>query len=317
MWLVFTKGPLFYAEYNVRLFLLLMFRKSHLLFANDLDTLPACYLTSRIKKVPLVYDSHEYFTGVPELVDRPFIQGIWKRIERRLFPKLSDVITVNKSIATLYEQEYGIKLHVVRNIPPRRSIGPPLSRSELGLPENKNIVILQGAGINVQRGAEEAIEAMKYLDNTLLLIIGGGDMIGVLQRMAADRISEGKVLFVPKQPFERLNHYTKCADLGITLDKDTNINYRYSLPNKLFDYIHAGIPVLASPMVEIKKIIEKYQIGDLIESHDPKHIALKIKQIFDNKEKRDQWKMNLKIAADELCWEKEEQVLLDILKKYA
>jgi glycosyltransferase involved in cell wall biosynthesis len=317
MFLLFTKGPLFYAEYNIRLFFFLLFRSSDLLYSNDLDTLLPNFLISRIKRVPLVYDSHEYYTGVPELVNRPFVRGIWKRIERWIFPHLTDVITVNESIAALYQHEYGSKLHVVRNIPPRRqSSGKSLTRKDLGLPESSHIVLLQGAGINVQRGAEEAIESMQFLENTILLIIGGGDQIGTLKQLASEKNLGSKVLFIARQPFDRLIHYTKCADLGITLDKDTNINYRYSLPNKLFDYIHAGIPVLASPMVEIRKIMEQYQIGDLIESHDPEHIALKIKQMLNDQEKQIRWKQNLEIAARELCWEKEEKVLADILKKY-
>ncbi|MCX6234014.1 MAG: glycosyltransferase [Bacteroidetes bacterium] len=316
MVLLFEKGPLFYAEYNIRLFFFLLFHKADLLISNDLDTLLANYLISRIKKIPIVYDSHEYFTGVPELVDRPFIQGIWKSIERHILPKLGDTFTVNESIAELYRKEYGIKMKVVRNIPPVRDVGPPLSRPELGLPVDKHIVILQGAGINIQRGAEEAVEAMQHLNDTVLLIVGGGDVIHILKEKVQELRIQDKVIFKPKQPFDRLMHYTMCAEIGLTLDKDTNINYRFSLPNKLFDYIHAGIPVLASNLVEIRKIIEGYDIGLIIDSHDPEHIASKIRFMLDNKEKRRVWKENLEIAADELCWDKEEKILTAAFKKY-
>lgn len=317
MFLFFEKGPLFYVEYTIRLFFYLLFHKSDLLISNDLDTLLPNYLVSRLKKTPVIYDTHEYFTGVPELVNRPFVRRFWKRIEKWIFPKLDNIITVNNSIASLYTKEYNVNIKVVRNIPPKPDSPENMSRKELGLPEKKPIILLQGAGINVQRGAEEAIEAMQFIDNALFLIIGSGDVIDILHNLVKELNLNEKVLFLPKQPFDHLIHYTKCADIGVTIDKDTNINYRYSLPNKLFDYINAGIPVLASSLVEIKHIVEKYDIGILIESHDPEHIAMKIKYMLENKKRRAQWKKNLKKASLELNWNTEEKILLEIFSKYA
>ena len=317
MRLLFDKGAFFYAEFNLRLFLFLLFHRARLLVSNDLDTLLPNYLIHRIKRIPIVYDSHEYFTGVPELTGRPFVQHFWKRIEKWIFPLLETVITVNDSIAGLYRQEYGNTLHVVRNIPPNRHIRTSMTRKELNLPEDRHIVLLQGAGINVQRGAEEAIEAMQFLDHTILLIIGGGDVMGSLRQIVSSLHLDDRVFFLPKQPFERLFHYTRCADIGITLDKDTNINYRYSLPNKLFDYIHAGLPVLASPLPEIRKIIERYQIGMTIDSHEPRHIAERMHTMLTDEALRKTWKNNLKRAAAELNWDQEQKILLEIFSKYA
>lgn len=317
MYLLFDKGALFYAEYNIRLFLYILFHKANLLVSNDLDTLLPNYLIHKFKRIPIVYDSHEYFTGVPELVIRPFVQNIWKKIEKWIFPHLKSVITVNDSIACLYQQEYGNNIYVVRNIPPNRDIRKAMTRKELNLPEDSHIVLLQGAGINIQRGAEEAIEAMQFLDHTILLIIGGGDVMAVLPGIVQRLNLEEKVFFLPKQPFERLFHYTRCADIGITLDKDTNINYRFSLPNKLFDYIHAGLPVLASPLPEIRKIIEHYQIGMTIDSHDPQHIAERMNTMLTDQGLRKTWKENLKRAAAELNWDHEKKILLEIFRNYA
>ncbi|MFH1119489.1 MAG: glycosyltransferase [Bacteroidota bacterium] len=316
MYLFFRKGPLFYAEYNLRLFLFLLLNRCNLLVANDLDTLLSNFIISKIKRIPLVYDSHEYYTETPELVNRPLIQGIWQRIERSIFPALTDVVTVNESIAGLYEEKYGIKLNVVRNIP--RTFVPAVikSRKELGLPVDRKIVLMQGAGINIQRGAEEAIEAMKSVDNAMLLIIGGGDVIGQLKKQAGTPELTGKVMFLPKMPYAELMQHTRLADLGLTLDKDTNINYRYSLPNKLFDYIHAGIPVLASKLPEICRIVEGYNIGRISGSHDPAEIASLINGMLNDEAARTAWKENLAKAAQELTWENEETVLKRIYQKY-
>ncbi len=310
--LIFEKGPLFYAEYNIRLFFFLLFRKADLLVANDLDTLLPNFICSKIKGVDLVYDTHEYFTGVPELENRKTVKNIWKLIEKNIFPKLKTVITVNDSIAGLYQEEYGNKIHVVRNIPPLLKITDLKSRKSLGLPQDKKIVLLQGAGINIHRGAEEAVEAMQFLDNVVLLIIGGGDIINTLKNKAEKLELSDKVIIKPKMSYNDLMQYTSNADLGLTLDKDTNINYRYSLPNKLFDYIQAGIPVLASPLTEIKKIIEQYNIGELIRDHQAENIALSIKSMLSDEKKTEIRKENLKIAAIELCWENEEKHLINV-----
>lgn len=310
--LLFEKGAIFYAEYNIRLFIYLLFKQADLLVSNDLDTLLANFLASKIRRIELVYDTHEYFTGVPELENRKIVKSIWKSIEKRIFPKLKRIITVNKSIAKLYQVEYDKEIYVVRNIPPALNIRRLKTRKELNLPEDKKIIILQGSGINIDRGAEEAVSSMQYLEGIVLLIIGGGDVIDSLKKIVIGLNISDKVVFIPRLPYEELMQYTCNSDLGLTLDKNTNINYRYSLPNKLFDYIQAGIPVLSSDLFEIKNILLQFDIGIITDNHDPKNIAIIIQSMVFDKKKMDIWKENLKIAAKELCWENEEKHLINV-----
>ncbi|MDD3875176.1 MAG: glycosyltransferase [Bacteroidales bacterium] len=313
------KGFLFYAFYNIRLFFFLLFSKSDLLISNDLDTLLPNFLTSRIKKIPLVYDSHEYFTGVPEIQHRPLIKYIWQRIEKCIFPKLQNIITVNQSIADLYKEQYRKELKVVRNISESPAHTTLKTRDELGLPSDKKIIVLQGAGINVDRGGEELVSAMKPeygIKDTVLYIIGDGDALPVLKNMVKVNKLEDVVFFLPLQSYENLYHYTANADLGVSLDKDTNINYRYSLPNKIFDYIHAQIPVLVSSLVELERIVTYYDIGLVIQNHEPLHIAEKIIEATKNEKKREFWKKNLIIAAQEIKWQNEKKVLIDVFKQF-
>ncbi len=313
--LFFETGALFYANYNLRLFFFLLFRKVDILLANDLDTLAANYLISVIKGVPLVYDSHEYFTGVPELANRPKIRGVWKWLERRILPKLKYMYTVNSSIAGLYHEEYGINPKVIRNLPLKQTQRKiERTRQDLGLPVDKKMLLFQGAGINIQRGAEEILETMQYLHDCFLVFVGGGDVIEILKKEAIALDLSSKIFFFPKMPLEELREFTVLADLGLSLDKDTNVNYRYSLPNKIFDYIQAGVPVMASDLPEIRKVLDNYNIGKLISSHDPQILASEIQDFFNDAPRLALWKENLKFAAEELCWEKEEKILLDLFK---
>ena len=316
--LLFTKGPLFYASYNLSLFFFLLFNKANALFANDLDTLTANWLASVIKKIPLIYDSHEYFTGVPEIQNRPFVKGAWQRIERLIFPKLKTIITVNDSIAGLYRKEYGKQLVVIRNIPLKPNL-PQIKgsiteeRIRLGLPADKNIIILQGSGINIDRGSEEAVLAMKYVNNAVLLILGGGDVMPLLRKLVSENHLGDKVIFKNRMPYVNMMEHTRLCDLGLTLDKDTNINYRFSLPNKVFDYIHAGIPILATRLPEVERIVKGYEVGDFTESHQPEAIATAINSMLNDSLKVAQWKKNLQIASQELTWKMESKKFPNII----
>jgi glycosyltransferase involved in cell wall biosynthesis len=316
MKLLFEKGPLFYAEFNTRLVFFLLFHKAHLLLSNDLDTALPNYFISKLKGIKMIYDSHEYFTETPELVSRPRVQRVWKRIEGFVVPKLKEMITVCDSIAELFEEKYGVKCHVVRNIPPRAALPPKGDKQALDLPMDKHLLVLQGSGINIQRGAEELVESMQYLDDCYLMVIGGGDVLPVLKQMVADLRIEERVRFLPRMPYQQMMAYTQLAKLGFVLDKDTNLNYRFCLPNKLFDFIQAGVPIVASHLVEIEKIIKKYDIGLFIPDHDPKSIAETIKEGLGDASKRMLWKQGLTRAAAELCWENEQKTLIEIYKNY-
>lgn len=313
------KGPLFYAFYNVSLFFHLLLNKYDVFVANDLDTLLASYLAAKIKNKAIVYDTHEYYCETPELVNRPFVQNIWRSIEKFIFPKLEHIITVNDSIAKVYQKQYGKELKVVRNVPYREVFQNNIekSRAELGLPNDKNIIILQGAGININRGAEEAVEAMQYVANAILLIIGSGDVIDDLKLKVSTLALSNKVIFYDKMPYHEMIAFTRMSDLGLSLDKADNLNYQFSLPNKLFDYIHAGIPTLSSRLVELEKIISSYQVGLFIENHDPKHIAEKINTALNiSANQKADLKKFFEKAQNELNWEKESEVVKEVYSNF-
>ena len=316
MKLLFEKGPLFYAEYNIRLFFFLLFHRANLLLSNDLDTILPNYFISRLKGSKMIFDSHEYFTETPEVVDRPRVQKVWKRIEGFVVPKLDEMITVCDSIADLFCEKYGVKVHVIRNIPPRKALPPKGDKTALGLPTDKHLLVLQGSGINIQRGAEELVQAMAQLDDCFLMIIGGGDVLPILKEMVEQMRINDRVRFFPRMPYQQMMAYTQLAEVGFCLDKDTNLNYRFSLPNKLFDFIQAGVPIVASHLTEIEKIVRQYDLGLFIENHEPSTIAATICEALSDATRREQWRQNLAVAAQDLCWENEEQKLLEIYRHY-
>jgi len=309
--LLFSRSLFFYAEYNICLFFYLLFDKTDIFLSNDTDTLPANYLVSRIRRKPLVFDAHEIFPEVPELTDRKWVKRVWTTIEDFIFPHLKNTYTVCDSIAAYYNEKYKINMQVVRNIPLKRTT--PLRMFSRPSPidaKGKKVIIYQGA-VNLGRGIEWMIEAMPLLDNFVFYVIGNGDKLKELEEKVKKMNLTEKVIFTGQIPFDKLSEYTVRADIGINLLENWGLNYYYSLPNRIFDYIREGVPILSSDFPEIRKIITRYNIGMLINNFDPQHLASAIKSMALKGRNR----TNFAIANAELCWENEEPVLLKVMNE--
>ncbi|MFN0032330.1 MAG: glycosyltransferase [Flavobacteriales bacterium] len=309
--LMFQRSALFYASLNLRLFFYLLFKKTDVILANDLDTLLPAYLVSKWRGKRLVYDSHEYFTEAEGLTGRSFQKNVWLLIERWIFPKLKDVYTVNESIADIYRGKYGVDVKVVRNIPVLQPPPELKTRHDLNLPADKKIVLLQGAYIDPDRGGAELVEAMQYVEDVLLLVIGSGRDIHNLKKRTDDLRIQHKIRFMPNMSFDELRQYTAHADLGISLDKPLHLNYALSLPNKLFDYIHMGTPVLVSNLPELRKIVNQFQVGMVCTEVTSLVVADSINKALHHPEYPN-WKTNCLAAREQLNWQNEEKVLKEI-----
>ena len=301
----FKKGFLFYAFFNIRLFIFLLFHKFDLLVSNDLDTLLPNFLVSKIKRLPLVYDSHEYFTGLPELRNRPFVTGVWRRLEKAIFPGLKYIMTVSEPIASIYEKEYDVRPVVVRNLSRNAGEIVPFSRDQLGILPEDLLAIIQGTGINIDKGAEELIEAVAMTEGVCLLVVGSGDIVPRLKEMVQNLDIGQKVQFIPSIKWDILLKYTKASDIGMCIEKDTNLNYHYSLPNKLFDYIAAGIPVIASDLPETRKIIIESGCGFIISCVTPEQISSTFCDFIKNPDKLAMLRIKAIKASEKLNWEVE------------
>ena len=302
-------------EYNLRLFFFLLCRRFDIYHSNDLDTLLPMWLTSFIFKKKLVYDSHEYFLGVPEIQNRYFVKKVWSSIESFIFPKLKYVFTVNKSISDLYFKDYKVRPLVIRNLPNKSSLIKVKTKKDLGLPDNKKLVILQGSGINVDRGAEELLEAISIQDDFFLSVVGKGDIVDKLKKRCAKSDLVDKVLFVPTLPYSQMMQFTLNSDVGVSLDKNNNINYKFSLPNKIFDYSKAEIPFVSTNLVEIRKITEEFHTGVLISSTSPESIIEGLNKAIALKKSKN-FISNIAKMNSTLNWESESVSLIKTYEKF-
>jgi len=304
--MIFRKSFLFYAAYNIRLFFFLLFRKFDIVVSNDLDTLPACKSVSSLFNKKLVFDSHELFTEVPELIERHRVKNFWQSLEKKLIPKIDAGITVCESIAEIYKEKYNIDFQVIRNVPIINTVyqeTPPVH----------NRIIYQGA-VNKGRGIELMIQALQYLPEMQLYIIGIGDILHNVKQLAIDLNVHNRVIFTGRLDFEKLKEITQTGIVGLSIEEDMGLNYRYALPNKLFDYIHAGIPVITSNLPEMARIINTWQVGEILYERTPQKLAELIIQVQNNRISGI-YNEKLKIATQSLNWDIEKNKLLSIFAK--
>lgn len=302
MW--FDSGKFFYLELNIRLFFFLLFHKADIITSNDLDTLLPCFLVARLKRAKLVYDSHEYFTEVPELAHRAFEKGIWTRLEEFIFPRLDRVSTVAVSIADIYAKKYHVPVKVVRNLP-HKKVHPASHKAS-----KEKVLIYQGA-INMGRGIELMMETMPLLPEYVLWVIGDGPLFAELTEKSK---SIPNVQFLGRVPFELLGQYTEKAILGLSLEEDLGLNYRFALPNKIFDYLQSQVPIVCSDLPEMRQVVEGYELGCVLFERTPKALAALIKSIVEDGEMMRQFQRNCQRASEELNWEREEEVLLALYR---
>ena len=299
---LFNSGPLFYAEYNVRLFIFLLFQPFDILCAIDLDTLLPNLFTAKLKRKKCLYDAHEFYTEVPELIGRSFTKKIWEKIAGYGIPKMTASYTVNDSLAAILSNQYHQEFKVVRNV-------PILVHHEKSKAKKEKFILYQGA-INKGRGLEELVLAMKNLSINLVLI-GEGDLTKKIKQLIADHNLENQISMKGFVEAKKLREYTSNAYIGYNLLDQHSKSYYYSLSNKFFDYIHAGIPSLSNNFPEYKRVNEKFKVTLLCDLK-VEDIVKSINLLLSNQKLYDELESNCLKAQIEFNWQNEEKRLLDV-----
>ncbi len=312
----FGKGKLFYAEYNLRLFFYLLFRKMDAVCAIDLDTILPCLLVSKIKKTARVYDAHELFTEMKEVVSRSAIHKLWLWVERKTVPRFRQGYTVNQFIAEEFYRRYKVQYEIVRNLPLAAQPGNITLAETDGkwlstLPSR--FFLYQGA-VNEGRSFETLIPAMKAV-NLPLVIAGDGNFMPELKTLITQHNVADKVILLGAVRPDVLRQLTPRAWYGITIFESTGLNQYYSLANRFFDYIQAGIPQLCVDYPEYKSINDQYEIAWLINDLSSNALAATLNKLAADRVLYERLQQNCRLAAKNLCWENEQAVLLRFYNK--
>ncbi|MBJ6108069.1 glycosyltransferase [Hymenobacter sp. BT523] len=304
----FRKGKLFYLEYNLRLLFYLLSQRAAAWCACDLDTALPVWLRARLGGQPLVYDAHELFTEVPEVVARPAVQRVWRWVESFIVPRARLAYTVGPALAGVFKQRYGRPFAVVRNVSRRREedVLPP---APAAAPPG-GYILYQGA-LNVGRGLESLLDAMPQVAGRLVLC-GEGDLSAALRAQAArlGLLASGKVEFRGFVLPEALREVTRHAAVGIMLLENIGLSYYYSLANKFFDYVHAGIPQVLIDFPEYRALNDEFNVAELVTDLAPATLARALNRLLrDEPARYHHLAENCRRAAPQLSWQHEEQEL--------
>lgn len=296
----FNKGKLFYLEFQCRLLIRLFRERVDVVCAVDLDTALPCYLLSRLKGIPRVMDAHELFSEMKEVVSRPIIRMVWKSVERFVIPRFPKGYTVSTQISRHFRDEYGVDYAVVRNMPLFREPVPGVAKGDY--------ILYQGS-VNEGRCFEWLLPAMGKVEKHLHIYGDGNLLDEVGRRIAALGIGEKAILMGKRTP-EELRGITAAALVGVNLVEDCGLSNRYSLANRFFDYVQAGIPQICSDLPAYRELNGKFRVAVLVDGSDPEGIASALNNLMGDVVFMAELGNNCRLAARVWNWQSEESTLL-------
>jgi glycosyltransferase involved in cell wall biosynthesis len=304
----------FYLKFIWHIKLKIISTKASIIFAEDIYTLPFIIILGKLKRARIYHDSRELFGYLAGLKDKKFKQTFWKWIENFFIKKADCVIVTGAMDGDFLKKEYGLhNIILLRNLP--RYYKPTLNldlHSHLQIDTNKKIILYQGVLLK-GRGIEKVFEVLKDLPEHVFVIAGGGEFEEYYKKLATEMDLVDQVYFLGKLTLEELPKITASADVGVSLIENLSTSYYYALPNKLFEYIMAEVPVIVSDLPQMKAIVDKYDVGFAVEFGSKDELISAIKKLTEDNSLHESKKQNCHIASQELNWEKEVTSLLKIL----
>lgn len=281
--------------------------------SHDVNTLPTAWLAAKLSRSKLVYDAHEISTSREGYKSLRRVVGF---VEKRLMPSANGTITTTDARAKYFARAYGVARPLVLQNRPRLVESPRSNkiRDELGLVESWPIVVYQG-GLQQGRGLEKLIRCARHVPDCYFVLIGGGRLAQPLIALAHDLNIQHKVHFIPTVALADLPIYTASADIGVQPIENTCLNHYTTDSNKLFEYVIAGLPVVATDFPEIRKIVRNNDIGLLVPANDEQALGHTIAKLLNDRDLRERFATNAKSTARTLNWETQEKCLIDLYER--
>lgn len=307
--------PLMYADFYWRSYRRMRGTTYDAVHAHDLNTLPVAWALSRANGARLIYDAHELYPEVSTL--STLERRVWRAVEPRLIGQAKTVLTVSDSLAGELASRYDIpRPTVLLNAPDTNGIqvdriASPL-RGYCGLERSSDPILLYTGGFTPHRGLPALIRAAGLLERGVVVMLGWGRLEDELRSLIRTEGLDDRVRIVPPVPQEDLLAYAAGADIGLIPYEPVGLNNLYSAPNKLFDFLTAGIPVAASRLPEIARILGEYHIGRVFSPGDHHEIARTLNELLGDPEAMRVMRENTERARRELSWARQAEKLLAV-----
>ncbi|HEY5367763.1 MAG TPA: glycosyltransferase [Hanamia sp.] len=305
--LFFKRGFGFYCEYNIKLFFYLLFQKADVLCCIDLDTMLPVYFASVLRRKARVYDAHEYFSQLKEIVTRPRVYRVWHFIERNFVPKFIKGYTVSEGIANEFCKNYRVNYEVIRNVPLLKAFHTSANQI------NEKVLLYQGS-VNEGRGFEYLIPAMKNI-NAVLHIYGDGNFLDEAIEITNENQLQSKVIFEGKFLPKELDDITQNAYAGINLVEALGKSQLLSLANKFFDYIQNELPQITMNFPEYKRINDEFEVALLLDDMSVAAIEKSLNILLDDHLLYNRLKQNCQSARKKYNWQNEEKKLISFYNR--